>query len=103
MHSLLRGAAQAPRDSGKLGGGGDERNELDAPDNNGLTRGQNFMKVEKWLRNACMFQQVDITPGVITNIEDLPADLPENSVDPPSEKDRLPPAIATRLPSTNSR
>lgn len=81
----------------------DDKSELDVPDNNGLTRGQNFMKVEKWLRNACMYQQIEVTPGVICNLEDPPTDLSENTVDPPSEKDRLPPAIVARLPSTNSR
>lgn len=81
----------------------DDKGELDVPDNNGLTRGQNFMKVEKWLRNACMHQQIDVTPGAITNLEDPPTDLSEHNIDPPSEKDRLPPAIAVRLPSTNSR
>lgn len=68
----------------------EDRADLEAPDNNGLTRGQNFMKVEAWLRGASRHQQIDITPGEITNIEDSPAALPENNVDPPSEKDRLP-------------
>lgn len=74
----------------------DNRADLDAPDNNGLTRGQNFMKVEKWLRNACMHKQIDITPGEITNIEDGVPDMLENTADPPSEKDKLPPAIPSR-------
>lgn len=72
-----------------------EKPEMDFPDNNGLTRGQNFMKVEKWLRNASMYQQVDVTPGTITNIEDNPTNLPDNA-DPPSEKDRIPQAITSQ-------
>lgn len=48
------------------------------------------MKVEKWLRNASMYQQIDITPGPITNIEDTPPQI-SDAADPPSEKDRLPP------------
>lgn len=93
--------ANVPRESAKIGNTA-EKGDLDAPDNNGLTRGQNFMKVEKWLRNSCMYQQVDITPGVISNLEDLPPELPD-SVDPPSEKDRLPPAIAAQQASARSR
>lgn len=100
-------SGHASRGTGKAGGktGGDEKGkgDLDAPDNNGLTRGQNFMKVEKWLRSAVMFQQVDITPGVITNLEDLPTELPENAVDPPSEKDRLPPSVIAQRASSKSR
>lgn len=73
---------------------------MDVPDNNGLTRGQNFMKVEKWLRNACMYQQIDVTPGPITNVEDTPTDMPD-AADPPSEKDRLPQAIVTQQQPTS--
>lgn len=75
---------------------GEDRPDLEAPDNNGLTRGQNFMKVEKWLRNSCMYKQIDITPGDITNIEDIPIEMSENTADPPSEKDRLPPPISNQ-------
>ena len=67
---------------------------MDAHDNNGLTRGQNFMKVEKWLRQAGKHQQVSITPGEITNIEDGQSDLADSTADPPSEKDRLPASTA---------
>ena len=74
---------------------------LETPDNNGLTRGQNFMKVEKWLRQASMYQQIDITPHNITNIEDTPTTLSENAADPPSEKDRLPPALISQLATAN--
>ncbi|PXF40845.1 hypothetical protein BWQ96_09435 [Gracilariopsis chorda] len=67
-----------------------DRTDLQLPDNNGLTRGQNFMKVEKWLRSSCKHQQVDITPKTITNIEDGPTLNRDSSAEPPSEKDRLP-------------
>lgn len=71
----------------------EDRTDMDAQDNNGLTRGQNFMKVEKWLRNSAKYKQIDITPREIKNIEDCPAELPDSIADPPSEKDRLPPAM----------
>lgn len=83
----------------------EEKTDLDAQDNNGLTRGQNFMKVEKWLRNSCLYKQIDITPREIRNIEDFPAELPDSFADPPSEKDRLPPALVnantSALPATS--
>lgn len=61
---------------------------LDAPDNNGLSRGQNFMKVEKWLRESNKQVQVTISPGNIANLEDhMPA---SGDADVPSERDRLP-------------
>lgn len=66
--------------------------DKDLQDNNGLTRGQNFMKVEKWLRNACMYQQIDVTPASIANLEDEPAPATADP-EPPSEKDRIPPAM----------
>lgn len=73
---------------------GNSKVDMDVQDNNGLTRGQNFMKVEKWLRASTIYQQVDVTPRDIKNIEDSPlVDSPENIADPPSEKDRLPPAL----------
>lgn len=88
-----------PRDprktSAKLSTAPDDKPDMDAQDNNGLTRGQNFMKVEKWLRASCMSKQIDITPGEITNIEDTPPEMPDSSADPPSEKDRLPPALSS--------
>lgn len=73
----------------------EDKTDMDAQDNNGLTRGQNFMKVEKWLKNSAMHKQIDITPREIKNIEDTPpAETPlDSSADPPSEKDRLPPAL----------
>lgn len=49
-----------------------EHNDLDMPDNNGLSRGQNFMKVEKWLRESRKHEQVSIAPDEISNIEDNP-------------------------------
>lgn len=62
---------------------------LDAPDNNGLSRGQNFMKVEKWLRESNKQVQVTIAPGNIANLEDhRPASGEVDAV--PSERDRLP-------------
>lgn len=85
---------------------GNGKADMDVQDNNGLTRGQNFMKVEKWLRTTAMYQQVDITPRDIKNIEDSPlVDSPEHLADPPSEKDRLPPALLNHgisvLPTTS--
>lgn len=77
------------------------KTDLDAQDNNGLTRGQNFMKVEKWLRNSALYKQVDIIPTQIKNIEDSPAEpLIDNIADPPSEKDRLPPALVNHNSSS---
>ncbi|CAN8064529.1 unnamed protein product [Agarophyton chilense] len=78
-----------------------DRAELELPDNNGLTRGQNFMKVEKWLRSSCKHEQIDITPKQITNIEDGPTDAPDAAAEPPSEKDRLPHAMVNHHPTTN--
>lgn len=78
--------------------------DMEAPDNNGLTRGQNFMKVEKWLRAACMHKQVDIHPGtIITNLEDSPPQV-QDTADPPTEKDRIPAILRPhQSPSTASR
>lgn len=72
-----------------------EANELDVPDNNGLSRGQNFMKVEKWLRDSCMQQQILVTPGVIKNIEDGTTGAVQDAEEPPPEKDRLPANLVT--------
>lgn len=91
------------RDTGTHGhtAGGDGDN-LDAPDNNGLTRGQNFMKVEKWMREAARYQQTPITPGKITNIEDENTQ-PENAADPPSDIDRLPQSVVSSSASGLAR
>lgn len=80
----------------------EKTSDMEAPDNNGLTRGQNFMKVEKWLRSACVHNQVDIHPGTITNLEDIPVQVPEANLDPPTEKDRLPPSNLALQPLTNA-
>lgn len=66
--------------------------DLDVPDNNGLSRGQNFMKVEKWLREANKSSQSKIAPGEIANLEDHPPSTTRDA-DVPSEKDRLPHAL----------
>ena len=68
-----------------------EESELDAPDNNGLSRGQNFMKVEKWLRDASLQQPIIVKPGVIKNIEDGATARPAVADEPPTERDRVPP------------
>jgi hypothetical protein len=69
----------------------------EAQDNNGLSRGQNFAKVEKWLRDAARHSPIVIVPGVIANIEDPKpgAAIAPGAYDPPTEHDRLPP-IARR-------
>lgn len=64
-------------------------------DNNGLSRGQNYSKVEKWLRESAAQGPRIIVPGVIFNIEDHIPGTPSaaGAVDPPSEADRLPPMM----------
>lgn len=57
-----------------------EQSELDLPDNNGLSRGQNFTKVEKWLRASSTHEQVAIAPAApIVNLEDPPPGLPAST------------------------
>lgn len=68
----------------------------DAPDSNGLSRSQNFVKVEAWLRDASRHALTDITPRAIASIDDAPP--PPGSphaahADPPTERDRLPPMM----------
>lgn len=84
-----RAAAEPPRASGTKppAPAVPANNELDLPDNNGLSRGQNFMKVEKWLREARKTDQKSIAPGEIANLEDHSPD--SRDVHVPSEKDRL--------------
>jgi hypothetical protein len=65
----------------------------EATDNNGLSRGQNFVKVEKWLREASKHQLVDITPRIIRNIESMDGPLTREVGEPPTELDRLPPMM----------
>lgn len=67
--------------------------DRDATDNNGLSRGQNFIKVEKWLREASTHDLIIITPGVIANIENDDTRPVKEFCEPPSELDRLPPMM----------
>lgn len=63
-------------------------------DNNGLSRGQNYSKVEKWVRESALEGPRIIVPGVIFNIDDAkPFAATPGAVDPPSESDRLPPMM----------
>jgi hypothetical protein len=65
----------------------------EATDNNGLSRGQNFAKVEKWLREASKYQLIDITPRTIENIERTDGPPAREVGEPPTELDRLPPMM----------
>lgn len=57
-----------------------EQSELDLPDNNGLSRGQNFAKVEKWLHASAEHEQVPIAPASpIVNLEDPPPAMPAST------------------------
>jgi hypothetical protein len=95
------GAGPGHRDGG--GGGGDpaahaHANEI--TDNNGLSRGQNFARVERWLLESARYKQTSIAPVYpIVSIEAADTRPLVEAVDPPTELDRLPPV----MPSVHSQ